>query len=455
MAVEVKKGDIIEIDLDNLAHGGECVGHLGRLAIFVQGGIPGERVRVKINMSKKNFARGEILEVLSAAQGRVEPACPVYADCGGCQLQHIDYQLQLRLKREMTEDLLQRVGKLNEIMVKPVIGSDYPLRYRNKAQFPLTVDKNGKIAAGFFRQGTHEVVVQKDCSLQHPLINRILRETLSILNKYQLTVYREKNNQGLLRHLVIRTGVCTNQSLLVIVTGESSFPDREEIATQLMQRIPELKGVLHNINPDSTNVILGKKTEILKGQDFYLDYIANIKYAISYSSFFQVNTLQTEILYNVIRQNAALTGQEVVLDAYCGIGSIAIYLAKMANRVLGIEEYAKAIEDANRNACLNNIGNSTFITGRVEDIYPELVKQGIIIDLLILDPPRKGLSGNVIETILENKPERLIYVSCNPATLARDLAILQNEYIISTIQPVDMFPQTYHVETIVALYKKD
>jgi len=449
VASGVKKGDIIEIDLDNLAHGGECVGHLGKLAVFVQGGIPGERVRVRINLSK-----GEILEVLSAAQGRIEPVCPVFNECGGCQLQQMDYQLQLKYKREMIGDLLQRIGKLNEIIVKPVISSDYPLRYRNKAQFPLTVDQDGKIAAGFFRQGTHEVVVHEECSIQHPLLNRILRETLSILNNYQLDVYREENNQGLLRHLVIRAGICTNQALLVIVTGESSFPDREEIAEQIMQRIPELKGVLQNINPDSINVILGKKTEILKGQDYYLDYIGNTKYDISYSSFFQVNTLQTEKLYDVVRKEAALTGQEVILDAYCGIGSIAIYLAEMADRVLGIEEYAQAIKDAQRNARLNNISNSTFFTGRVEDIYPELVKQGLSIDLLILDPPRKGLSGSVIETILQNKPERIIYVSCNPATLARDLANLQHEYTISAIQPVDMFPQTYHVETVCLLTRK-
>lgn len=453
MAKGIKKGDIVEIELDNLAHGGESVGRLKGLAIFVPGGIPGERVRVRITESKKSYARGELLKVLRPVEERIDPACPVFAACGGCQLQQMDYPLQLSHKRRMVEDLLERLGGLKGVKVNPVIGADYPWGYRNKAQFPLTVDEEGKIVAGFYRKGTHEVVVHNDCSIQHPLINRILKETIVVLNQYPLTVYDEKEHTGLLRHLVIWAGICTNQAILTIVTSRNRFPHREEIAQQLLDRVPELTGILQNINPGRTNVILGKRTELIDGEDYYLDYVGSIRYAISPESFFQVNTLQTEKLYSTILEYAGLTGKELVVDAYCGIGSIALYIAGRAGRVFGIEEVFGAIEDAKRNAELNNITNCTFQVGKVEEKLPELLAQGIRPDLVIFDPPRKGLAESVIDTVLTTRPDRLIYVSCNSATLARDLALLQESYRICRVQPVDMFPQTYHVETVVLLEK--
>lgn len=455
MTNEIKKGDIVEIELDNLAHGGECVGHLNDcLAVFVPGGIPGERVKIRITVKKKNYARGVLLEVLQPAEARIEPVCPVADSCGGCQLQHFDYQEQLIQKKQMVIDLLKRIGGFDKVEVNDPIGVDYPFDYRNKAQFPLIKTEDGEIATGFYKKSSHEVVVNESCVIQHPLINRIVTRTLAVLNDYETTVCNEKTHRGLLRHLVIRTGVCTNQAILTIVTSKENFKDGKEIASRLLQQVPELVGVIQNINREKTNVIMGNKNIILAGQEYYLDYIGNVQFKISPFSFFQVNTLQTRKLYDLVKDYAELTGKETVLDAYCGIGSISLYLAYGAKKVIGIEEVAMAIEDARENARLNNIDNCQFTIGKVEDILPELVRDGLKPDLVIFDPPRKGLDERVIEVIKKTQPLKIIYVSCNPATLSRDLARMTENYEIKDIQPVDMFPQTYHVEVVVGIQRK-
>lgn len=454
--MEANKGDIIEIKLDNLAHGGDCVGHYHGLAVFVPEGVPGERVRVKIIDKKKNYARGEIKKVIEPVDIRVTPHCPVFTDCGGCQLQHLDYDGQLKHKKEMVSDVIRKIGGL-ELDINPIIGSDYPFAYRNKAQFPLTKNDDGEIVTGFYQKGTHKVVKHHSCSIQHPLLNRIMNKTLSILNKYQLSVYNEKTHQGLLRHLVIRAGICTNQALLILVTSKYQFPQKKEIATSIIAEVPELIGVLQNINPEKTNVILGKNTYLLQGQDYYFDYIGETKYAISPLSFFQVNTLQTKKLYDIIVEFANLKGQETVIDAYCGIGSISLYLSSKMGRggkMIGIEEAEDAVIDARKNAELNNINNCEFITGKVEKKLKEFLNYNICPDLVIFDPPRKGIEKSVIKTILKVLPDDIIYVSCNPATLARDLAQIKKKYIIKEIQPVDMFPHTYHIENVALMKKK-
>ncbi len=449
--MEIKKGDIVELKLENMAHGGDCVGRAAGLAVFVPEGIPGEEVLVEIIERKRNFARGKIKEFLQKEQGRIKPSCPVYADCGGCHLQQMEYKLQLFHKKQMVKDLLERIGGLDKIKVNSVIGSDYPYAYRNKAQFPLVLDEEGQIAAGFYRQGTHEVIIHHNCLIQHPLINQVVGKTLQVLNKYQVSIYNEDKHLGLLRHLVVRAGVCTNQSLLTLVTNGRDFPDQEEIACSIMAEVPGLIGVLQNINQQKTNVIFGKETRLVKGEQYYIDYIGGIKFAVSPESFFQVNTLQTRKLYDVVKNYADLGGQETVIDAYCGLGSIALYLSDRASKIYGIEVVEKAIKDARKNAELNKIENCLFKVGRVEQLLPELVDQGVNLDLLIFDPPRKGLEAEVIETILKEPVKKIIYVSCNPATLARDLSLLKDKYRIVEVQPVDMFPQTYHVECVVSL----
>lgn len=453
MTINLNKKDIIELSIDDLAHGGEGVGHYAKLAVFVPATIPGERVKVKITEKKKSYARAELITVLKSVPERTNPDCIVYNDCGGCQLQHIDYQKQLQYKKVILEAALTRIAKLEDFDLKEIVADDYPWSYRNKAQFPLTTTKEGKIKTGFYKQGTHQVVINEKCVIQHPLINRIKKECLAVLNKYNLSVYNERNQQGLLRHLIIRVGVCTNQALLTIVCSKDyTFP--EKLVREIKRKVPELSGILQNINTAKTNVILGNKTNLLLGKPYYLDYIGSIALAISTASFLQVNTLQAKKLYDIILKLAQLTGKEIIIDAYCGIGSIALYLARKAKVVYGIEEVKKAIEDANFNSQINKIDNCYFYEGKVEEKLPLLLKKGIIPDLIIFDPPRKGLANSVIKSVLKILPAKIIYVSCNPATLARDLQLFQERYKISKIKACDLFPQTYHLETAVLLEKK-
>ncbi|MFW6287394.1 MAG: 23S rRNA (uracil(1939)-C(5))-methyltransferase RlmD [bacterium] len=451
----MKKGDIIELELIDIANGGDCVGRYQGLAVFVAAGIPGEKVSVRVTERKKSYARAELLEINEEVETRVDPECAVYGACGGCQLMHIDYEEQLKYKQKMVKDLLERIAKLDRIEVEPVIGSEFPFSYRNKAQFPLSLDKEGKIVTGFYQQGTHKVVVHHNCGIQHPLINRTVNTTLDILNDYNLTVYDETLHSGVLRHLIIRVGICTNQVLLTIVTSDKQLPFADEISKRVMEEMTEVVGVIQNINPEQTNVIMGNEDRILSGNDYYIDYIGKTKYAISSHSFFQVNTLQTKKLYDQIVKFLSLEGNETVVDAYCGIGSISLYIAGNTGRVIGIEEVSDAIEDAEHNAEINNIDNCSFIIGKVEKELPELIKEGIKPDLLVFDPPRKGLDKQVIEITISVKPKRIVYVSCNPATLARDLKLFKEHYQVKKVQPVDMFPQTYHVESVVLLERKE
>lgn len=451
----INKGDIVEIELVDLANGGDCVGRYDGLAVFVPGGVPGELVKIRIIEKKKNYARGEILKVLKKSLERVKAECPVFGICGGCHLQHISYEKQMEYKQKMVKDLLERIGKLGNIEVQPTFPASYHFGYRNKAQFPLAEESTGQIISGFYQKGSHIVVPHDDCQIQHPLINRIMKKTLEILNSYpELTVYDERLHKGLLRHLVIRVGVCTNQALLVLVTNGRKIPQAEEIARRIREEVTEIVGVLQNINTEKTNVVLGRELAVLSGQDYYIDYIGKIKFAVSINSFFQVNTLQTKNLYDFVLEYAGLSGKETVFDAYCGIGSISLYLAEEAEGVIGIEEVQAAIEDADKNAELNEVENCRFITARVEDKLPKLLAEGIKPDLIVFDPPRKGLDEKVIDTVIKVKPERIVYVSCNPATLARDLALFKEDYDIRKVQPVDMFPGIYHVECVVLLCRK-
>ncbi|GAB6100015.1 23S rRNA (uracil(1939)-C(5))-methyltransferase RlmD [Halanaerocella petrolearia] len=452
MSKPVEVGDIITIQLDNVAYGGDTVGRKDGFAIFIPEGIPGEVVKVKITEVKRSFGRGEIIEVVSPVEERVESECVDYGACGGCQMQHIDYQAQLDYKYQMVEDAMERIGKL-DLEINPVKGMENPYLYRNKAQFPLAI-REEEIVAGFYQAGSHELVPVSDCQIQHPVINRIVDRATELLTEYQLPVYNEESQQGFLRHLVVRIGVCTNQAMLMIVTREEEFVVGEEIAEKLMNQIPELISIYQNINPDQTNVVLGDKTKKLAGQDYILDYIGQIKYQISPLSFFQVNTLQTKVLYDQVLEYAELTGNEKVLDAYCGLGSISLYLASESEEVYGIEVVAEAIEQAEENAKLNQIDNCHFEVGKVKDVLPKL-KEEVSPEVIVVDPPRKGCHEEVLETFAEIGPKRIVYVSCKPTSLARDLKRLKElGYHTEEIQPVDMFPQTYHIENV-ALIKKN
>lgn len=392
-----------------------------------------------------------MLEVLDAVPTRVNPECPVFLDCGGCQLQHIDYSEQLLHKEKMIKDLLERIGGLENIKINSVIAAENNLTYRNKAQFPLAEDSEGKIVSGFYQKGTHQLVAYDNCHIQHPLINRIANKAIEIANEFGISAYNEEKHKGFLRHFIVRVGVCTSQAMLIIVTNGNKFPLVKEISEKIIKEVPELVGIIQNINTRKTNVIMGNENKVQVGQDFYYDYIGEIKYAISPQSFFQVNTLQAAKLYDKVLEYAQLTGEELILDAYCGIGSISLYLSGQAKKVIGIEEVSEAIKDADKNAQLNGIDNCEFISGKVENKLNELINRGEELDIIVFDPPRKGLADSVIESVLNVLPEKIIYISCNPATLARDLKKLKEKYDIKEVQPVDMFPHTSHVETVVLM----
>ncbi len=450
----LKKGDTLILEIDDLAHGGDGVGHLkDGLAVFVPTTMPGDKVKIRVKNKKRNYIKGEFLEVIEPAQARIKPDCPVFYKCGGCQIQQIDYPKQLELKENMVKEIMKRIGGISNIELCDIIGSDDAWRYRNKAQFPLATNDAGEIIAGFFQRGTHKITPFTDCLIQHPLINRILKETLQLLNEYQISVYNERKHRGLLRHLLIRTGVCTNQALLTIVARADKIEDLEEIADKLSKKIPELGGIILNINSGKTNVITGDQYKTIKGKDFFIDYIGKIKYQISAASFFQVNTIQAHKLYEVVKEMANLNGDESIIDAYCGIGSIGLYLAKNAGKIFGIEIVPEAIVNAQQNAKLNGIDNANFIRGKVENRLDELLETEKI-DIIIFDPPRKGLDENMLKKVISSEIEKIIYVSCNPATQARDLKLLKDYYNIIEMQPVDMFPQTYHVENVALLTKK-
>ena len=446
----VSKDGVEIIKLDNIAYGGDAVGRKDNFTIFVPQGIPGEKVKVRITELKKSYARGEIIEVIEETEERVTPQCEVSEECGGCQIDHIDYQAQLKYKERMVEDALEHIGKLDRVQVNSVLGMEHPFLYRNKAQFPLDI-RDEEAVIGFYAAGSHDLIAHDDCQIQHPVINRIANKVVDLINQYDLSIYNEETQQGLMRHLVVRVGVCTNQAQLIVVTKDDKLPYQEQIIAELLSEIPELISIYQNINPQDTNVVLGDKIKKLAGEDYIIDYIGNIKYQISPLSFFQVNTLQAKVLYDKVLEYAELTGEEKVLDAYCGLGSISLYLAAQSAEVYGIEVIEEAIELARENAELNKIEDCTFKTGKVREILPQL-KEEFKPEVIVVDPPRKGCHEDVLAGFVELKPEKIIYVSCKPTSLARDLKFLTKQgYQVEEVQPVDMFPQTYHIENVVKM----
>ena len=447
----MNKGEIKIFKIDDLAHGGDGVARAENgMAVFISLTLPGDLVKAKITKIKKDYAFAKLIKVIEAGSGRIEAPCPVYNECGGCQLQHIDYQKELEFKQNNIKQLINRIAGIEKFELKDVLAADDDFRYRNKAQFPLKLDENDQITAGFYKRGSHDIVPNHDCLIQHPLINRILRVTLEELNKFQLSVYNENTLRGLLRHLVIRVGTCTNQGLLVMVTNGDDFIDKNLIAKTLMRKIPELKGVVQNINNEDTNVIFGKEDVLLAGENKITEYIGQTAYLISARSFFQVNTMQAKKLYDTAAKYLGNDRSAKVIDAFSGTGSIALYLADKAEKIYAVESLESAVKDAEKNAKLNNINNVEFKEGLVEEELSELLEKEEI-DSIIFDPPRKGLDEKTVDLLLASSIKKIIYISCNPATQARDLKKLKEKYNLVKIQPVDLFPQTYHIESVALL----
>ncbi|MBC1563419.1 23S rRNA (uracil(1939)-C(5))-methyltransferase RlmD [Listeria booriae] len=454
MGAPVKKNDCLDVVFEDLTHDGNAVAKIDGYPIFVPQGLPDEIAQIKVLKTNKNYGFGKIIELTKESADRVTPPCLVYSQCGGCQLQHLSYDGQLRMKQKQVAQVMKRIGK-QDVEVLPTLGMENPWNYRNKAQVPVGF-VNDRLVAGFYQQRSHQIIDMNTCLIQQEENNEVIQTARAIFAKYHVEPYDETTRKGVLRHLMTRFATTTGELMLVIVTTKLNFPNKAEILAELQQSIPELTSLVQNVNTANTNVIFGEQTVVLAGREYIMDAIHGISFAISARSFYQVNPEQTEILYAEALKLAGLTGEETVIDAYCGIGSISLCLAKEAKHVYGVEIVPQAIEDARANAKLNKMDNVTFAVGKAEEVIPDWFKQGIKADVLVVDPPRKGCDDALLQTILKMKPKRVVYVSCNPATLARDMLVLtEGGYEAEMVQPVDMFPQTTHVECVTVLERKN
>jgi len=464
----VEISENIKINIDDLAMGGEGVGRMegpstslrAGMAVFVPYSVPGDELKIRLTDAKKNFGRGKIIDIVKPSPDRVEPKCPLAKDCGGCQWQHISYTAQLRFKTKIIKETLERIGKLKSIKVNEIIGMREPWGFRNKIQYPISnagrVMSNAKIVMGYYRQGTHEVVDIDNCPIEHPKLSRAAKIVKDVLNKLDYSVYNEDRRTGLFRHLRARIGFGTGEVLLTFITNEKAVPGSKELIKQVVERCKKddinVVGICQNINPRQTNVIMGEKSWTLWGRDFIYDKLGDLKFKVSNESFYQVNPVMIKTLYDKALELSDVTKNDTVIDAYSGIGTVALWFARNAQFVYGIEEVKQAVYDAAENAELNKIDNCRFSIGKVERLLPEL-KQG---DMVILDPPRGGCEEKVLKTIAKSSFKKVVYISCNPASLARDLAYLSNSgFEVSEVQPVDMFPHSFHIETVVRVSRNE
>ncbi|MFS0860635.1 23S rRNA (uracil(1939)-C(5))-methyltransferase RlmD [Paenibacillus taichungensis] len=461
----VSKNEESVIDIIGMNHDGEGVGRANGYTLFVQGALPGETVRVRVMKTKKQYGYAKLLEIVKASPDRVSAPCPIYDQCGGCQIQHMSYVGQLAWKRQLVVDNLQRIGKLNVLVedaegaeqqgirVLPTMGMDEPWRYRNKAQVPIGAAEGG-LVGGFYAKGSHRIIDMDTCLIQHEHNDEVVAKVKELGSHLGISAYNEETGRGLLRHVVVKKAFRTGEMMLVLVTNGRDIPHKDAWIGSIREAIPHVASICQNVNKKQTNVIFGDETRVLWGRDVIYDYIGDVQFAISARSFYQVNPVQTEVLYGKTVEYAGLSGKETVIDAYCGIGTISLFLAQHADQVYGVEIVPEAIEDARSNALLNEMKNVKFEVGASEDVIPRWKEQGIEADVIVVDPPRKGCDPRLLDTILEMKPERVVYVSCNPSTLARDLRVLEDgSYRTVEVTPVDMFPHTVHVESVAVLVK--
>ncbi len=457
--MEYRKNDMVTLDIVDCGTNGEGIGKADGFTVFVKDAVIGDRVTAKIMKAKKNYGYGKLMEILEPSPDREEPVCPSARQCGGCQLQALSYEKQLAFKAEKVRGHLERIGGFTQIPMEPVIGMEDPFHYRNKAQFPVGHNKEGRIITGFYAGRTHNIIENMDCALGVPQNKTILDKVISYMEKYGVEPYDETTGKGLIRHVFTRCGYATGELMVCIVANGSSLPHQQKLVDSLRE-IRNMSSIILNVNKKRNNVILGDEIKVLWGREYITDKIGDISYQISPLSFYQVNPQQTWKLYSKALEYAELQGNEDVWDLYCGIGTISLFLAQKAGRVHGVEIVPEAIEDARRNARLNGIRNAEFFTGRAEEVLPEYFEkysqehpgETARADVIVVDPPRKGCDETLLDTIVEMKPEKVVYVSCDSATLARDLKYLcERGYQMERVCPVDMFPMTVHVETVCLL----
>lgn len=454
----VEKNKEYIFDIISQGYEGEGIAKIdNKYPIFIEGALKGEKVKVRIVKVNKNFAYGKLIEVLEASEERVNPPCVIYKRCGGCKLQHASYKAQLDFKWDRVKDCVSKIGKLDPSIVKYPLGMEEPWRYRNKVQLPIGLI-NGEVKIGFFAPRSHDIIDMESCLIQDEIGDKVVKLTREWIEKFNIRPYNvdgEYDEKGVVRHIMIRRGFTTNEVMVVLVTNGEKLPHKEEFVDLMVKNIPGIKSVIQNINSKKTNVILGLESKTLWGEDTISDYIGDFRFNISPLSFFQVNPTQTEVLYGKALEYANLTGNEEVFDAYCGTGTITLFLSQKAKKVYGVEIIPQAIDNAWINAKENKVENVEFFVGESEVVIPDLINNGVKADVVVVDPPRKGCDKKLLDAITNIDAKKIVYVSCDPSTLGRDLAILEeNGYKTLEVQPVDMFPNTSHIENVALLISK-
>ena len=453
--MEYRKNDIVTLKIEDCGIDGEGIGKADGFTVFVKDAVIGDTVRAKIMKAKKNYGYGRLEEIITPSPDRVEPKCQFARQCGGCQLQALSYEKQLEFKTSKVRGHLERIGGFTDIPMEKILGMEQPFHYRNKAQFPVGKSKDGRIITGFYAGRTHSIIENRDCALGVTQNKEVLDRVIAHMEKFNIQPYDENTGKGLVRHVLIRYGFFTDEMMVCLIINGEKLPGEEALVKSLRQ-IPETVSVMVNVNKKRNNVILGEKVRLLWGQPYITDKIGEISYQISPLSFFQVNPYQTGRLYGKALEYAQLSGNETVWDLYCGIGTISLFLAQKAKMVRGVEIIPAAIENAKENARLNGFDNTEFFVGKAEEVLPEqFARTGERADVIVVDPPRKGCDETLLSTIIKMQPDRVVYVSCDSATLARDLKYLcERGYELKKVCPVDMFPNTVSVETVVLLSHK-
>ena len=461
----MKKNDFVTLTIEDIGVGGEGIGKAEGMTFFVKDAVVGDVIEARITKLKKNYGYARLMKILKPSEKRKEAKCPVARQCGGCQVQEMAYEEQLKFKERKVRNNLERIGgfesTLLDAVMEPICGMEEPFHYRNKAQYPIGIDRDGNPVAGFYAGRTHQIIPNTVCALGKEINTEVLNIVLEFMKEFHVTAYDEGTGTGLFRHVLIRSGFKTGEIMVCLIVNGTQIPHVETL-TERLTKLPGMTSITMNINCENTNVIMGKEIRLLWRQEYITDYIGEIKYQISPLSFYQVNPVQTEVLYGLACDYAGLTGQETVWDLYCGIGTISLFLAQKAKQVYGVEIIPQAIEDARKNAEINGITNAEFYVGKAEEVLPDYYRKyeeshpgrRAHADVIVVDPPRKGCDETLLETMVNMEPDRIVYVSCDSATLARDLKYLcENGYELKKVRPADMFPMTVHVETVVLLSK--
>ena len=454
-AEDVRAGDRIVVTIKRIGINGEGVGYYRRKAVFVAGALPGEVVKAKVTKAEPGYLVAEVLELEKRSPDRRTPPCPHYAACGGCQLQHLSYEAQLRAKEEILRESFRRYAGMDDLPMRPILGMDDPWGYRNKAQ--LQTGREGeRVITGLYAAGSHRLVDISGCPIQHPVVNRVIGQVRNILAELRIPVYDERTRQGSVRTVVARVSRKTGHVQLTLITATDRLPDAERIVRRIRETLPMVTTIAHNVHKGKSPLVFGEKTVVLWGEERLEETLGDVRFSLSPRAFFQLNPAQTVKLYNAVKEAAALSGKELVVDAYCGTGTIGLWLAPDAREVRGIELLPEAVEDARNNARASGIDNARFYTGRAEQLLPEWVACGIRPDVVVVDPPRTGCERPLLEALVKARPHRLVYVSCNPSTLAKDCRYLfDHGFRLEWVQPVDMFPHTAHVESCSLLMGKN